>query len=191
MNETNVLSFFALASPVLAGLVGLCSETAVGPERMEPGTFRLSVTGEAVADEQVHGTGRAAATVVDTLEDGRPLLRFSLDLEDADTDLTLASRFLAAGLATGRLRISGAGDSLASADSLQTGRALVAVDPGSLLDLPVAVQSGNLTITTDSERELAGRIELAALPLLGRDSLGADSLGTADMRLSGEFRARR
>lgn len=191
MNEPNVPSFLVLASPLLAGLAGLCSDTAVGPEQLRSGTFRLSVTGEAVADEQIHGTSRAGATIVDTLDDGRPVLRFSLDLEDADTDLTLASRFSATGLATGRLRISGAGDSLTSVDSVQAGRALVAVEPGDFLDLPVAVQSGNLTITTDTERELAGRIELAALPRLGTDSLGADSLGTAAMRLNGEFRARR
>lgn len=186
MNRTSLRSVLLLASPLLAGLAALCSETATGPERLERGTFRLSVTGDAAVDTRVDGTSRAAATLVDTLEDGRPVLRFSLDLEDAETGLGLAARFLAEGRATGRLGIRGAGDTLSAVDSLEAGTALTALDPGSLLDRPVSVQSGALEITTDTERELAGRIELLAVPLLG-----PDSLGTGSLHLSGEFRAPR
>lgn len=171
-----------LASPFAAVGIALCSDSATGPDGLRPGTFRLSVTGEAVADGQLYGTSRDAATRVDTTEEGRPIVRHELVLEDRDADVRLEVTFFALAAATGER------DVVAATDSLPPGGgdppAAVSLEPGTVAPAGTGVRGGRLTITVNSTGELAGRLRVRAVP-------PADTATGRSMYLDGEFRATR
>lgn len=182
MTNAPLRRVLSLWSPLLVGLATLCSESPTGPTNLEPGTFELSVTGEAAVDEQIYGRGTRSVVRVDTTSGGVPVLRHEIHLSDSDTGVELSFLFFSTGSAVDTMSVERA-DSAAAAGGLEPGTALAEFRAGSLTGRPAAVEGGTLMITSRSETELGGRLRLRA-------TVG-DSVGRGSLHLTGRFRARR
>lgn len=182
VNDEALRRVLSLWSPILLGLASLCSESPTGPADLEPGTFQLSVTGEAAVDDQIYGVARRSVARVDSTDDGTPVFRHRIRLTDADTGAEVGVLFVAVGSAVDTLEIVAA-DSAATAGPPEPGAAVVEFGDGSLTPSPASVEAGTLMITSQSRVELGGRIRFGA-------SVG-DSVRRRSMHLDGRFRAGR
>lgn len=172
----------SLWSPILVGLATLCSESPTGPTNVEPGTFQLSVTGEAAVDDQIYGQSTRSVARVDSTPEGVPVFRHRIRLADADSGLELDLLFFSVGAAVDTMPL-GPADSAALAGGLEPGTALAELRSGSVTDRPAAVEEGTLMIVSESKAEIGGRLRLRA-------TVG-DSLRRSSLHLDGRFRAAR
>lgn len=182
VNNDALRRVLSLWSPLLLGLATLCSESPTGPTNVEPGTFQLSVTGEAAVDEQIYGRGTRSVARVDSTPEGVPVFRHRVRLADADTGLELDLLFFSVGSAVDTMPL-GPADSAALAGGLGPGAAVAGLRAGSLAEGEAAVEEGTLMIVSESETEIGGRLRLRA-------TVG-DSLRRSGLYLDGRFRAAR
>lgn len=182
MNNDALRRVLSLSSPLLVGLATLCSESPTGPTNVEPGTFQLSVTGEAAVDGQIYGRGTRSVARVDSTPQGVPVFRHRIRLADADTGLELDLLFFSVGSAVDTMPV-GPADSAALAGGLEPGAAVAELRTGNLAEGPAAVEEGTLMIVSESEAEIGGRVRLRA-------TVG-DSLRRSPLHLDGRFRAAR
>lgn len=182
VNNDALRRVLSLWSPLLLGLATLCSESPTGPTNVEPGTFQLSVTGEAAVDEQIYGRGTRSVARVDSTPEGVPVFRHRVRLADADTGLELDLLFFSVGSAVDTMPL-GPADSAALAGGLEPGAAVAGLRAGSLAEGEAAVEEGTLMIVSESETEIGGRLRLRA-------TVG-DSLRRSGLHLDGRFRAAR